>query len=150
MSLIRFNQKQVDSGKDIFNDDYFWGFPLLPFERSLRGLRTDQWFPAVDVHEDANEITVKADLPGISKEDVHLSFEQGVLTLEGERKYEKEQKEKSFHRVERSYGRFVRSIDLGNQVDATRIKANYKDGVLEVILPKSEQGKAKKIDINVG
>jgi HSP20 family protein len=109
----------------------------------------DRWNIALDVVEEKEQYVLKADLPGITKEDIKVSIENGILTIEGQRKSETEEKDKQYHRVERSYGRFVRSLNLGAQVDAAKIKANYKDGVLELIVPKSEETKPKTIDIHV-
>jgi len=147
MSLIQYRKNQTDPLREILNEELFSPFfPLL--ERSLVR-NSSQWFPALDVSEEKDGFTVKADLPGIKKEDVHLSFENGLLTIEGERKEEAEEKEKNYHRVERTYGRFVRSLNLGTGVDGNQIQANYKDGVLEIIVPKSERAKPKAIDIKV-
>ena len=105
--------------------------------------------PAVDLTETDQHYLVKADLPGMKKEDIRVSVENGILAIEGERKSEAETKEKNYHRVERSYGRFVRSFNLGSAVDDARINANYKDGVLEITVPKVEKAKAKTIDVSV-
>ncbi|MBF0490727.1 MAG: Hsp20/alpha crystallin family protein [Candidatus Omnitrophica bacterium] len=117
-------------------------------EKSL-GRNALQGFSALDVSEEKESYTIKVDLPGIKKEGVHLSFESGILTIEGERKDETVEKDRNYHRVERTYGRFVRSLNLGTGVDSDKIQANYKDGVLEVIVAKSERAKPKAIDIKV-
>ena len=109
----------------------------------------ERWNIALDVVEEKEQYVLKADLPGINKEDIKVSVENGILTIEGERKSETEHKDKQFHRVERSYGRFTRSLNLGSHVDITKIKANYKDGVLELTVPKSEESKPKSIDVQV-
>ena len=150
MSLIQWRQKNVDPFKGFGSDDVFFGPFQSVLDNALVNGRFGGVYPAVDIEEDKDSITLKADLPGINKEDVRLSFENGILTLEGERKSEREEKHKNYHRVERSYGSFVRSFNLGTGVDANRIKANYKDGVLEVSIPKSEKAKPKAIDINIG
>jgi len=117
----------------------------------LSRLTGDSLYPvAIDVIEEKEQYTLKADLPGISKEDIKVSVENGVLTIEGERKAETEQKDNQVHRVERRYGRFVRSLNIGTDVDVARIKANYKDGVLELVVPKAEEVKPKAVDIQVG
>jgi len=116
----------------------------------LSKLSSDQLYPvAIDVIEEKEQYILKADLPGINKEDIKVSVENGLLTIEGERKAETEQKDKQVHRVERSYGRFVRSLNVGTSVDVTKIKANYKDGVLELVVPKVEEIKPKAVDIQV-
>jgi HSP20 family protein len=105
--------------------------------------------PAVDVQETDQEYIVKADLPDVKKEDVKVGIEDGVLTLEGERKQEKEEKNKKFHRVERAYGKFVRRLALPTEVDAQKVAAEFKDGVLNVRLPKTETVKPRAIAVKV-
>ena len=105
------------------------------------------WAPAVDVQETDSEYLVKADLPDVKLEDVKVAIENGILALEGERRQEKEEKGKKFHRVERSYGKFVRRLAMPTDVDEKKVAADFKDGVLNVHLPKSEQVKPRKIDV---
>lgn len=107
-----------------------------------------QWAPSVDIRESDEALLVQAELPGIEKRDVHLEVKDGVLTLSGERRYEKDVKEENIHRVERAYGRFSRSFSLPRNVDAEKVEATMKDGVLEVRLPKRESAKPKSIAIN--
>jgi HSP20 family protein len=107
------------------------------------------WAPAVDVQETDKEYIVKADLPDVKKDDVKVGIEDGVLTLEGERKQEKEEKGKKFHRVERVYGKFVRRLALPMEVDAQKVAAEFKDGVLNVRMPKAEAAKPRAIDVKV-
>ena len=109
------------------------------------------WVPAVDIYEtDAHEVVLKAELPVMKREDISVTFENGVLTLKGERKFEQETSKESYHRVERRHGAFSRSFTLPNSVDATRISAAYKDGVLTIRLPQREEAKPKQIDVNIG
>ncbi len=112
-----------------------------------REKRTAVWAPSVDIKETEKEIIVKADLPGMKKEDIEVSLDNNMLTIKGERKFEKEEKEKDYVRVERSYGSFYRSFNLGVPVKEDEIKASYKDGVLEIIVPKAEVKEAKKVEI---
>ena len=108
------------------------------------------WVPAVDIYEtDQREVVVKAELPDLKREDINLTFENGVLTLKGERKFEQEARKENFQRMERRYGSFSRSFTLPNTVDATRISAGYKDGVLTIRLPQREEAKPKQIAVNV-
>ena len=107
------------------------------------------WSPALDVFQDKNNLFIKAELPGMKKEDVKLSLHDGVLTLSGERRHEKAHDEKSSLRNERFFGRFERSLNLPFAVDATRVAASYEDGILTVTLPKAEEAKPRQIDINV-
>jgi len=112
-------------------------------------LTVADWMPTVDISETEGEYLIKAELPEVRKEDVKVTVENGVLTLQGERRQEKEEKGKRFHRVERSYGSFVRSFTLPESVDESFVKAEYKDGVLNLHLPKSEKVKPKAIDVKV-
>jgi len=107
------------------------------------------WAPTVDISETEAEYAIKAELPEVKKEDVKVTVEDGVLTLQGERKQEKEEKGKKYHRIERSYGRFVRSFTLPDSVDESKVKAEYTDGVLHLHLPKSEKAKPKQIDVKI-
>ncbi|HSE57734.1 MAG TPA: Hsp20/alpha crystallin family protein [Nitrospiraceae bacterium] len=107
------------------------------------------WTPSVDISETDEEFQIKAELPGVKKEDVKVTLENGILTLQGERKQEREDKDLKFHRIERSYGQFVRSFTLPDLVDDAKVKAEYKDGVLKLRLPKSEKAKPKAIEVKV-
>ncbi|MGA3268939.1 MAG: Hsp20/alpha crystallin family protein [Verrucomicrobiota bacterium] len=108
-----------------------------------------KWAPSVDISEDNKEWLLKADLPEVKKEDVKVTVENGVLTVTGERQFEKEEKDKKYHRIERSYGNFLRSFTLPEGTDGTKVSAEFKDGVLKVHLPKSEEAKAKAKTIDV-
>lgn len=107
------------------------------------------WEPPVDITETDKEFMLKADLPDVKKEDVKVEFEDGVLTVEGERRQEKEEKGKRFHKIEREYGRFVRRFALPTDVDGAQTRAEFKDGVLHVHLPKTATAKAKTIAVKV-
>jgi HSP20 family protein len=108
-----------------------------------------EWLPSLDVSETKNELVVKAEVPGMDAKDIDISLSDGVLTIKGEKKQEKEEKEADYHLVERSYGAFVRSVQLSKEVKADKISASYKDGVLKIALPKSEEAKKKEIKIKV-
>jgi HSP20 family protein len=125
-------------------------FGLTParIENGGRELMTiTEWAPSVDIIEDEKEWLVKADLPEVNKENVKVTVENGVLTVTGERKFEKE--EKKYHRIERSYGNFLRSFTLPDGADGSKVNAEFKDGVLKVHLPKGEKAKPKAIDVKV-
>src|SRR2546421_11780203 len=107
------------------------------------------WTPLADITEDEKEYLIKAELPEMKKEDVKVTVENGVLTISGERKFEKEEKNKKYHRVERSYGTFVRSFTLPDNADSSKVNAQYRDGVLTVDVQKSEQAKPRAIDVKV-
>ena len=123
------------------------------FEDAGRTWRTDEpaattsWSPAVDIFETEGEIVVKAELLGMDRKDIWLHLENNVLSLRGERKFEKETKDENYHRIERSYGAFNRSFSIPATVDEEKIRADYKDGVLKIVLPKKEQAKPKQIKI---
>ncbi len=108
-----------------------------------------EWAPSVDISEDDKEWLVKADLPEVKKEDVKVTVENGVLNITGERKFEKQQKEKKYHRIERSYGSFFRSFTLPDQADGGKVSADFKDGVLKVHLPKGDKAKPKTVEVKV-
>ena len=115
-------------------------------DRPFRGIESEElsfaeWAPAVDIQETEKEYLVKADLPEVKKEDVKVEYESGILTVEGERKLENEEKGKTFHKIERGYGKFVRRFALPTEVDGTMVSAEFKEGVLNVHLPKSANGK---------
>jgi HSP20 family protein len=108
------------------------------------------WAPAVDIYEtDDHEVVLKAELPDMKREDINLTFENGVLTLKGERKFDQDTKRENFQRMERHYGTFSRSFTLPNTVDASRINASYRDGVLTIRLPQREEARPKQIAVNV-
>jgi len=107
------------------------------------------WTPLADITEDEREYLIKAELPELKKEDVKVNVENGVLMITGERKFEKEEKKRKYHRVERGYGTFMRSFTLPDDADANRVKAEFKNGVLTVHLPKSENARPKQIEVNV-
>ena len=107
------------------------------------------WAPPVDIFERQDQLVIRAEVPGIHKEDMDVRIENGVLTLHGERKEEKETKEVNAHLMERVYGSFTRSFSLPTTVDPTKVTAVYKDGVLEVTVPKVETAKPKKVEIKV-
>jgi HSP20 family protein len=107
------------------------------------------WIPAVDISESEGEYLIKAELPEVKKDDVKVTLEDGVLTITGERRQEKEEKTTKYHRVERSYGTFVRSFSLPDLVDETKVKAEFKDGMLNLHIPKSEKAKPHAIEVKV-
>jgi HSP20 family protein len=112
-------------------------------------LTVADWAPVVDIQETDNEYLVKAELPEIKKEDVKVTVENGVLAIQGERKQEKEEKGKKFHRIERSYGTFLRTFAVPADADETKVAADFKDGVLRVHLPKAEKPRPKAIEVKV-
>ena len=107
------------------------------------------WQPSLDVYEDKDKITVKAELPGMKMEDIDVSLHGDTLTISGERKHEEERKERESYRSERFFGRFQRSVTLSSAVDAGKVQAGYKDGILTVDCPKSEEAKPKQIQVKM-
>ena len=129
-------------------------FDWSPFRRSNvagqeENITVPEWAPLVDIAEDAKEYLIKVELPEVQKNDVKVTVEAGTLTISGERKTEKEQKDRKYHRVERFYGRFERSFAIPDDAEASDVKAEFKDGVLRVHLAKSEKARPKQIEVKV-
>ena len=127
---------------------------LRIFQDTVNRLMSDQantrpWAPAVDILETENELVLKADVPGVDFKDIDIQLENGTLTLKGERKFEKEENKKGFHRLERSYGSFVRYFTVPDTVDAEHVHADFANGVLTVTLPKKEIAKPRSIKVQV-
>ena len=120
-----------------------------PRAGSQEVIATGDWAPRVDIAETDEAFVIKAEIPEVNKEDVKVTVDNGVLTFRGERKQEKEEKGKKFHRIERYYGSFTRSFTLPDNVDETKIKASFKDGMLNLQIQKSEKAKPKVIDVKV-
>src|SRR5438552_19102716 len=113
-------------------------------------LTTTSFAPPVDIYEDEHNITLKIEVPGIDEKDIDVRIENNTLIVHGERKFEKEEKEENFRRVERQYGSFTRSFTLPNTVDAERVQANYEKGILKIQLAKKAEAKPKQVKVNVG
>ena len=122
----------------------FFRFPVFD-----EAMTATAWNPAVDVAEENDKIVVKVEVPGVNEKDLRVSFEDGLLTISGERQFERKD-ERNYHRIERSYGSFTRTFSLPRSVKADEIVANYRNGVLEIEIPKKEEARAKQIQINVG
>jgi HSP20 family protein len=131
---------EFPAGLRLFQDSLsrLWGEPA-----------SRPWTPAVDIFETENELVLKADIPDIDPQKVGIQLENGTLTLKGERKFE-QQNGKGFHRIERSYGSFVRAFSLPDTVDGEKVKADYNNGVLTITLPKKEVAKPRTINIEIG
>ncbi len=145
MTLMRYNP---------FRELEDWSTGLRLFSDSLNRLLSEPassrpWTPNVDILETENEIVLKADIPGVDQKDIDIRLEDGTLTLKGERKFEKEDKEKGYHRIERGYGTFVRCFSVPESVDPDKVSADYKDGVLSVRLPKKEAARPRTVKVSV-
>jgi HSP20 family protein len=141
--LVRWNPfRELSSFQDEMNRLFDSLFKKLPTET------VQTWYPVVDIIEDDGNYVLKAELPGLSKDDIELHIENRVLTLKGERKMDKEVKERSFRQIERSYGKFLRTFTLPTAVVEDKITANFKDGLLEVVIPKADEIKPRTIVVN--
>ena len=116
----------------------------------VKTVELGEWFPSLDVTETKDDFVVKAEIPGMDPKDIDISLNNDLLTIKGEKKEEKEEKEPNYHLVERSYGNFVRTVRLPGEVKSDKINASYKNGVLNISLPKSEEAKKKEVKIKVG
>lgn len=149
MSLIKYTNPELNTWspfstlRDQFNRLFELGLP----GRSAESF--GNWSPALDATEDKDQYTVTLEVPGLKKEDISVVVQDGVLTVSGERKSEKEVKEGTVHRSERYYGKFSRSVSLPTAVSADKVTAGYKDGVLTVNVPKAEEAKPKSIEVTV-
>ena len=133
-------QKRIDS---IFEDTF------MGVGEKNEPLFLTPWIPAVDIYETKDEIVLKAEIPGIEKDKLNVDVKNGTLTIKGERNLEKEVKNEDYYRIERSYGSFTRAFSLPSGVDQSKVKASYKDGILEVKLPKVEEAKPKQIKVEI-
>ncbi len=128
---------------------FFGRAPVRAGDGQKETMTVAEWSPLVDISEDDKEYLIKAELPEVKKEDVKVAVENGVLSLTGERKYEKEEKNKKYHRVERAYGSFQRSFTIPEGTNPAKVMAEYHDGVLKVHLPKDEKAQPKTVEIKV-
>ncbi|HKP01347.1 MAG TPA: Hsp20/alpha crystallin family protein [Nitrospiraceae bacterium] len=149
MTLVRWDPfRELEDVSDRLNQ--MFQRPALARTNGKETMVVADWAPSVDVSETEGGYQIKAEIPDVKKEDVKVTLEDGVLTIQGEQKQEKEEKGKRYHRVERSYGRFVRSFTLPDVIDEEKVKAEFKDGILNLALPKSEKAKPKAIEVKVG
>ncbi len=145
MSLIKYDPfRELRSLQDEMNRLFMTS---LPRNLSQEEMASGGWSPNVDIFESENEIVLEAELPGMKREDFELSIENNVITLKGERHFEKKEEGDNYHRVERSYGSFTRSFSLPRTVSAESTSADFKNGILRVSLPKKEEAKARKIEV---
>lgn len=151
MSLVRWDPfRELEEMTDRLNR--FFSGPMLARPKAEAGkdaMTAYDWAPSVDISESPEEFHIKVELPEVKKEDVKVAVDKGVLRIEGERKQEKEEKGKKFHRIERTYGSFLRTFTMPDNVDDTKIAAEVKDGILHVRLPKTEKAKALAVEVKV-
>lgn len=145
MSLIKYDPfRELKSLQDEMNRLFMTS---LPRSFSQEEMASGGWSPSVDIYESENEIVLEAELPGMRREDFEVSIENNVITLKGERRFEKKEEGDNYHRVERSYGSFTRSFSLPRTVSAEETSADFKNGILRVSLPKREEAKARRIEV---
>ncbi|MBX3235993.1 MAG: Hsp20/alpha crystallin family protein [Nitrospiraceae bacterium] len=126
-----------------------WGRPVPKTGGERESISVAEWSPLVDITEDDKEYLINAELPEVKREDVKLTVQDNVLSISGDRKCEKEEKGKKYHRVERTYGSFLRSFTVPEDADGGKVTAEYKDGMLKVHLPKTEKSKPKSVEVKI-
>jgi len=153
MTLVRWNP-----GKELMNVEREFNKIFNTFNRrfgfddsegNIQEMENAVWMPLTDITENKDQYILKMDLPGVTKSDLKLSYEDGELKISGERKQEKEDKDSKYHRIERTYGKYFRSFTLPKKIEADKIKAEFKDGQLTVTIPKSEEAKPKELEIKI-
>jgi HSP20 family protein len=148
--LITWNPlREMDEAQNRFNPFFLAGFPNRMGSGEIHSLTVADWSPEVDISEDDRGYLLKADLPEMKKDDVRVTVEDGILCVSGERKTEKEDQKRKFHRTERSFGNFRRSFTLPEHADSTKVTAEFCDGVLKVHLPTTPIARSKAIDVKV-
>src|SRR5437867_3763701 len=148
--LITWNPlREMDEAQNRCNRFFSVGFPNTMGSGEIHSLAVADWSPEVDISEDDHGYLLKADLPEMKKDDVRVTVEDGILSVSGERKSEKEDLKKKFHRVERSFGNFRRSFTLPEDADSTKVTAEFRDGVLKVHLPTTPVAKSKAIQVKL-
>ena len=149
MTLIKWQKKQDDPFQDLLGIQNEVN-RLFDFSLGRWSASPSSWAPAMDILQNKDHIVVKAEIPGMDEKDVEITLEGSTLQIKGEKKYEKEEKEEDRYHSERFYGKFQRVVELPSDVATTAVKATYRQGVLEVILPKREELKPKQIKVEVG
>lgn len=149
MSLIKWNPERDLMRLDREFSRLFDFFTNRFDTRDDREYENAVWSPFTDIAEDDNQYTLKLELPGIKKGDVKISYNNGALTVSGERKEEKEETNKKYHRIERAYGNYYRSFTLPSKIKEDNISAEFSDGILTIEVPKAEEAKPREIEINV-
>ncbi len=149
MTLIKWQKKQDDPFQDLLGIQNEVN-RLFDFSLGRWSASPSSWAPAMDILQNKDNIVVKAEIPGMDEKDVEITLEGSTLQIKGEKKYEKEEKEEDRYHSERFYGKFQRIVELPSAVDTTAVKATYRQGILEIVLPKKEELKPKQIKVEVG
>ncbi len=151
MAIVKFNPMKdlLDFEREFDKMINSFGIRLNPDEETNEELENAMWMPLSDIYEDNDNFKLKLDIPGVNKDDVKISYSDGELIISGERKQEKETDNSKYHRIERSFGKFYRSFTLPKKIKEEKIEAEFKDGQLVITIPKSEEAKAKLIDIKI-
>jgi HSP20 family protein len=139
----------MDEAQNRFNPFFLAGFPNRMGTGEIHSLTVADWSPEIDISQDNHEYLLKADLPEMKKDDVRVTVEDGILSVSGERKCEKEDQKRKFHRIERSFGNFRRSFTLPEDADSKKVTADFRDGVLKVHLPTTAIARSKAIEVKV-
>ena len=148
--LITWNPlREMDEAQNRFNPFFLAGFPNRMGSGEIHSLTVADWSPEVDISEDNRGYLLKADLPEMKKDDVRVTVEDGILNVSGERKTEKEDQKRKFHRIERSHGNFRRSFTLPEDADSTKVTAEFRDGVLKVHLPTTTKARTRALEVKV-
>lgn len=149
MTIVRWRpMREMLSIQDEMNRLFDRFFVKNPWEEQ-ESIDAVNWYPNMDISENNNEFIVSAELPGLKKEDIHITYTNGTLKIEGERKKVKEEKDTNFHRVERVYGKFCRTFQLPSLIKNDKINADFKDGILRINLPKADEVKPKEIEVKL-
>src|SRR3984893_19288678 len=141
--------REMEEAQNRFNPFFLAGFPNRIASGQTHSLTVADWSPEVDISEDDRGYLLKADLPEMKKDDVRVTVEDGILSVSGERKIEKEDHKRKFHRVERSVGNFRRSFTLPEDADSTKVTAEFRDGVLKIHLPTTTKARSKALEVKV-
>ena len=141
--------REMEEAQNRFNPFFLAGFPNRMGTGEIHSLTVADWSPEVDISEDDHGYLIKADLPEMKKDDVRVTVEDGILSVSGERKCQKEDQKKKFHRIERSFGTFRRSFTLPEDADSTKVTAEFRDGVLKVHLPTAPVARSKATQVKV-
>jgi len=149
MALVPWEPREIRNLRDMFDEFFNWDYAPQNRTMKKRWLEAGDWSPLVDIIDEKDQIIAKAELPGVNKEDIKVTLNDNTLTIRGERKEEQETKKENYYCCERVHGNYSRTISLPVNIDKEKIKSSFKNGVLEIILPKAKESKPKEIDIKL-